>query len=268
LGLTSPAFAVSCTNGNLVGTYNTQTVSTNMTNVLNTLANAQQAGTTAAANGGLVGSSSSLNGNIAALGRYYFDGNGGIIGSNGTVGTYNVTLDCMASIKLNSGQSYSAVLVNQGQQALFLQTDAAGNGTNGLMTRATSMCLEPYPTSLGFSYSGALATAGSTVLLPFATVGSLSLDGVGAFTATTSTFSNGSIQMATGRGTYTMTTNCGIQLTFTPNINSTFGTTGAFAAPIAFNGLLSGPGASAAPAGFLTVQTSQGAILTGTIIPQ
>ena len=180
LGMAKPSFAITgCTNAYLTGAYNAQITNIAFENVINNLNAAAGAtgvtgttgttgatgttGTTgvAALPGGLGGNSSSINGNVPGLGRFLFDGNGNIYGvSTGsstnapsymTVGSYNVSGNCTATLTLNTGQHYNAVIVDQGNQVLFLQSDTSGNGATGVLQRSATSCVaSQYPQSFGF----------------------------------------------------------------------------------------------------------------------
>jgi hypothetical protein len=120
LGLAKPSLAITgCTNSYLNGTYNAQITNLAFENVINAInASAGTTGTTGATEttgttgstgttgaslpGGLVGNASSINGNVAGLGRFYFDGNGNIMGVAST-STTNVPI-YTASGRLYGGE--------------------------------------------------------------------------------------------------------------------------------------------------------------------
>src|SRR6187399_903552 len=103
MGLPRVSSAASgCSNGFLNGTYNVQVENATFVNVLNALrAGATNSGTTTMPpppTGGFGDNPNSLGGQIPGLGRYYFDGNGNIVGQamtaagttmNINVGTYS-----------------------------------------------------------------------------------------------------------------------------------------------------------------------------------
>jgi hypothetical protein len=102
--------------------------------------------------GGFGGNATSINRNVPALSRFIFDGNGNVLGASAgsnanaptyaAVGVYAVASNCTAAITLNTGQHYNAVIVDQGNQVLFVQSDAKGNGAAGT-TGATGTTATP-----------------------------------------------------------------------------------------------------------------------------
>jgi hypothetical protein len=229
LGAATPAFAISgCTNQNIMGTYNAQISSAAFTSVLNTLGATGSTGSTVLP-GGFGSNSASLAGSTPALSRFYFDGAGNILGvtSAGSSvltqsGVYSVASNCTAAITLNSGQHYNAVVVNGGSQVLFLQSDAASNGVTGMLQRSSNSCVGPqYPTSFGFSYSGAAAATSST-----GSTGATGTTGVTGSTGTTGvTGSTGTTGVTGSTGTTGATGSTGT--TGTTGSTGTTGTTGA-----------------------------------------
>jgi hypothetical protein len=302
-GFPRTSLAISgCNNGYLSGTYNAQVSSAAFNNVIGTLnANAgltfalkpntnnpATSGTTGGTYGGLVGNGASLIGNVPSLGRYYFDGNGAIVGLSNyvpavrmQVGNYSVANDCTVSIQLNSGESYGGIIVAQGQQVLFIESDTAGAGTTGTLSRAANSCSAPTSQqSFGFTYYGASAVDASvastgvsvappTAMLtfrPFSAAGSITLDGSGGFTMRAfTTVAGGGVSLQSSSGTYTMTSDCSLSLKFN-TVAAGGAKTGALDTPVDFSSLLAGTG-NGAP-GVLSVQNWQGGTATGMVIPQ
>src|SRR5579859_813140 len=97
-----------CTNTMLTGNYNAEVSSLNLQSVLNKL-NGNASGVS---DGGFGSNPASISGSVPGLGRFFFDGNGSIVGVTGAsgnqqnmnVGTYTVNDNCSATIKLSSGQ--------------------------------------------------------------------------------------------------------------------------------------------------------------------
>ncbi|HWC99559.1 MAG TPA: hypothetical protein VG456_22520 [Candidatus Sulfopaludibacter sp.] len=278
-----------CNNGYLSGTYNAQVSSAAFSNVISTLNN--NAGLTlgltpniAPASGGLVANGTSLVGNMAGLGRFYFDGNGGIVGlANYTpvlralVGSYTINNDCTMTIKLNSGQAYGGVVVNQGQQVLFIETDSAAAGLTGTLSKSINYCA-PFTgqQSFGFTYFGADAilagaSTGSSsaqqflTFQPYSAVGTVTVDGAGTFTMTAFSTTGSGVALQSSGGTYTMNSDCSLRLNFASSATGD-ATAGGFLPPLGFSGLLSSNGNGAA--GVLSVQNWQGGSASGTVIPQ
>jgi len=145
-----------CTNGNLMGVYNAQISSAGLMNVLNTINGATTPTTTgstgtastAAANpGGFGNNPNSLTGKVPGLGRYLLDGNGNINGTPAgttgfiTIGTYTVNDDCSATMKLNTGETFNAIVAASGARVLFIESDATGGGAIGELDLATTACI-------------------------------------------------------------------------------------------------------------------------------
>jgi len=284
LGLPRVSFAVTgCTNANLTGTYNAQIASGNLMNVLNTVngtastttstsgSGTSSSGTTSTSPAGLGNNPSSLSGQIPGLGRFFFDGNGNIVGLsssnlNVTIGSYSVASDCSATIKLNSGRTFIAMVAAGGARVLFLES--SGSGTAGELDLSVSACnATDNPQSFAFSYFGAqqaasTASSSSTpsssgMFQDISAVGSLTLDGQGAFTIQEWVSSaNGAAQLANASGTYAIGADCGIKLTFKSSDPN---------APAAFRGLL-----VSGSSGLIMVQTDQNTadLVPGTLVSQ
>src|SRR5689334_2880211 len=104
-----------CSNTLLSGTYNAQISSLPLQNLILAIGGATGGSTSAtnATSSGFVNSSNSLSGKTPGLGRYFFDGTGNIVGQMTTgnrsmstvVGTYSVSDDCTATLKLNTGET-------------------------------------------------------------------------------------------------------------------------------------------------------------------
>src|SRR5690349_10888626 len=97
-----------CVNGELLGVYDAQLSNINTQTIIQSLATATSTtATTPSKATGFAGSDNSLSGNVPAMGRYYLDGNGNIIGVstgkvqfNLAVGKYTVNTDCTGRITL------------------------------------------------------------------------------------------------------------------------------------------------------------------------
>jgi hypothetical protein len=312
LGLPRASFAISgCSNGYLMGTYNAQVSSMNFSQALQgntTATSTTTTGTTTTGSGttatstppvGFGNSPASLSGSVPGLGRFFFDGNGAIVGLAGgvntVVGTYSVNQDCTVKVSLGSGSTFDGVLVNGGSKVLFIETDSAGSGSVGTLQRASSCVDLSYRSSFGFSFSGATrqtsttntgtttgtgtgtgttgtgtgTTTGTgstptatttTQFAPYSAVGAISLDGNGNFTLTQTSFVNGGVQRSTGFGTYAAGADCSIKLNF-GGITNADGTAGTI--PVSLRGLLSdGTG------GTLSLQPNQTDALTGLFVVQ
>ena len=257
-GLTMPqaSYAISgCTNARLTGTYNAQVSSASLMNVLNTLNPTTTSTTTSTLQGGFGNNTNSLSGAVPGLGRYFLDGNGNIDGvaSGGvgyaTIGSYTVNDDCTATMTLNSGQTFNALVVAGGARVLFIESDASGAGAVGELDIAANACLfNGAPQTFAFNSFGAQqvttssgGTGGTTTTTaatfqPTSALGSITFYGNGSFSMKEWLFSSGSLQPLNATGTYTFGMNCSLQLTFNAATSATTGS--AATTPSPFQGQL------------------------------
>src|SRR5215472_8373566 len=162
-----PAALSGCNNGYLLGTYNAQVSNLNLQSLLQAANGSAPAVTPPATSPpAVVGFGSnprSLSGSMPGASRFFFDGNGNIVGQTaitggGTtstaVGTYSVALDCTATMTLSGGATFDAVVAGAGSTVLFLETDSSGNASIGSLRRSASCVSLSYPQSFGFSFSG------------------------------------------------------------------------------------------------------------------
>jgi len=245
----SPA-AQGCNNAFLNGTYNVQVANQSIVNVLASIraANSGQP-LPPPPTGGFGSNANSQGGTIPGLGRFFFDGNGSIIGQAGsvgqpgpddassagnglpasvTIGSYTVNDDCSSTLQLNAGPSFNAVVAGGGSQILFLGTD----GLLGSMTRAANSCVNSVGSQQSFAFSAAGAqraangsNGSSVVFTPYSTLGSVILNTDGSFFLTAWTFSAGALQPVAANGTFTIGIDCALTLSLaagsppaTPNL--------------------------------------------------
>lgn len=297
-----------CTNANLMGAYNAQISSSGLMNVLSTINNGASApsptGTTAtktANPGGFGNNPLSLTGKVPGLGRYVLDGNGSINGmapgSTGlmAIGTYKVNDDCTATMSLNTGETFDAIVAANGARVLFIESDATGGGAIGELDLATTACVAGAggPQTFAFNVFGAQQASSapssptptaslasifdtdlssrmaaqdtvptSVTLQPTAALGAITLDGQGSFSLTEWLYASGTLKPVKTTGTYTFGMNCNLKLTFNA---ATGATTGSASAPAAVQGIL-----VSGSSGLLVFQTDQVAtdIVTGQLIGQ
>lgn len=317
-----------CTNAYLTGTYNAQVSSTNFMSVLNSLngntsttggtsgstgsggstgstgggffgpgtpttatgagGSTGAVGTTTGSNPGFSNNPFSLNGSLPGTSRFFFDGNGNVVGQNPAAtngvqanvnaGTYSVSSDCTATIKLVTGQSFNAVVVNGGAEVLFLQSDANSGGVVGTLQRSTNVCLsnQAFPASFGFSFFGAqpsaAATTGSTGgtasaaanFSAFSAIGSIQLNNDNTFQLKEWLFSNGKVQTLNNVGSYSVSADCSLSLSFASGSGGTTGAVGAgLTTPVTFRGALVN-----SVSGQLVLQPDAQTTLTGQFIAQ
>jgi len=290
-----------CTNANLMGAYNAQISSSGLMNVLNSLNNGAgsttptgttgtTSGTSAAAvnPGGFGNNPNSLTGKVPGLGRYILDGNGSINGTPpGTtgytsIGTYNVNDDCTATMSLNTGETFNAIVAANGSRVLFIESDTTGGGAIGELDLANTACIsgaggpqtfafnifgaQQVSTSSGGTSTGGTSpgtTASAATFQPTAALGSITLDGQGRFSMSEWMFASGSLKPVKATGSYTFGMNCNLKLTFDPATGATTGSAGA--TPAAVQGIL-----VSGSSGLLVFQTDQVVtdIVTGQLIGQ
>jgi hypothetical protein len=244
LGVPGVSYAITgCSNANLQGTYSANVASGSFLAVLNSTGastnNCQEifgshcppAGTSTFTNSPFGPAGSSPYG-----AQFFFDGQGNIIGpvasatqASTTVGTYNVNLDCSATMSLTGGATFNAVVVDGGAGVLFMQNNAGSGGAVGTLQRATSICLANSPQSLGFSLFGAQKASGGTTLNPVSAVGRLQLNGQGGFVMQQWAYQYGKTTATTLSGTYVVGSDCSLALTFSPS--SAGGATAPLTAP-------------------------------------
>jgi hypothetical protein len=269
--LAPPAWgSAGCVTGQLLGNYNAQVANINTQDVLKALKAAPKPADSVAAVPGLASNDNSLSGNLPALGRYYFDGNGNIIGVasgkvafNLALGKYTVNGDCTGRISLNSGAAYDFVISNSGKQITYLRTDSAAGGNLGVLKRASSCVALNYPNGFTFAVAGGsqqVDSSGSSALGPFSVVGILNLSGNGQFTASASIYTAGGATRSTASGTYTVGADCGVNFKF----SSAAGANSAnFVAPVSFRALMVD-----SSSGLLVLQPDANTTLSGTLSAQ
>jgi hypothetical protein len=280
-GLMSPAAwsaASGCVNGQLLGLYNAEVLNTNTQSLLQdanaavstAAAAAGTAATTASKAPGLAGSDNSLTGNTPALGRYYLDAAGNIIGlstgktqANLAVGKYTVNTDCTGRITLNSGAAYDFVVSNGGRDITYVRTDADGGGNVGVLRRAGSCLSLSYPNGFTFAVAGGSKQSdskGNSAFAPYSLIGVLNVNGNGSFNLSESVFKTGGVVRSTAQGTYTVGADCSLSLKFstTAGANSTN-----FVAPSSFRVLMVN-----SSTGLLAIQPDSNTTLTGTLSAQ
>jgi hypothetical protein len=241
---------LSCNNSMVMGSYSAQM----RIDDLNALANVNATAGKSAADAGFGSSSFSLSGKILGMSRFYFDGNGNIVGTvtatptsstpaglantsstNAILvpaGTYNVNADCTATLTLNSGASsnytFNGVVASGGDQILIQETDSSNPGVIGSLTHGPNFCGSNYnnPQSFAFAYNGitagaaATSSAAATPATLYSNLGILTLDGNGNFTVTYWENKGGTIsRVGTNStpiyGTYSISnTNCTVSLTY------------------------------------------------------
>ena len=280
LALARPASALSgCSNTTLSGYYNAQVSNMNLQNALQAVNSAKSPALTAATGPtaptvtGFGGNPKSLSGSLPGVSRFFLDGNGLIIGLDTgvqiAVGAYNVNLDCTATLTLQSGATFEAVVTRAGKEVDFIQTDATGAGAVGSLLRTGSCIgLQFYPQNYGFSVAGAtqapdtMNADGTTTpgpFMPASLVGTIATDGMGNFTISETSVVNGALAHSKGGGIYEVGTDCSLKLTFF-NVPST---TVNFVAPLAFTGLTVDD-----TGGVLSVQANQTTSFNGTFTVQ
>jgi hypothetical protein len=274
-GLAAPGAligATGCVNGQLLGLYNAELLNTNTQSLVQT---ANAAVTTAAAGtaakaAGFAGNDNSLSGNTPALGRYYFDANGNIVGLstgktqfNLAVGKYTVNSDCSGKITFSSGAAYDLVVSNGGRTVTYLRTDADGGGNVGLLQRAGTCLSLNYPNGFTFAVAGGSKqtdSTGATVFAPYSVVGLLNVSGNGQFSLSESLYKTGGVVRSTATGTYTVGADCSVSLKFSTLAGANSSN---FVAPSSLRILMVN-----SSSGMLAIQPDSNTMLTGTLSAQ
>jgi hypothetical protein len=260
-----------CVNGQLLGIYDAQLSNINTQNIIASLAaSTPSANATATKAAGIAGNDNSLSGNVPAMGRYYLDGAGNIIGLstgrtafNLAVGKYTVNTDCTGRITLGSGATYDFVLANGGRELTFLRTDADGGGNVGVARRAGSCVALNYPNGFTFSVGGGSQqqdSSGAAALAPYSAVGIINVNGNGNFTMSESVYKNGGVTRSTAIGTYTVGTDCSVSLKFSTTAGANSSN---FVAPSSLRVLMVN-----SSSGLLALQPDSNTTLTGTLSAQ
>jgi len=215
----------------------------------------------------------SLSGALPGLGRYFFDGTGNIVGLtaassnspavNLNLGTYTVNVDCSASAKLTSGAAYDLYLASDSTTALYVRTDNAGGGEQGILKRGGACVTLNYPGTYAFAAGGGSTqtpASGTSGMYPYSAAGVLNLNGSGAFTLSESLFTVSGVQRSTATGTYAVGGDCSVSLTFS---SASGANSSNFTAPSSFRFLMTD-----ASNGLLSLQPDNATTLTGTVTAQ
>jgi hypothetical protein len=265
------AAAAGCVNGQLLGLYNAALLNTNTQSLLQS-ANAEATSATevTAKAPGFVASDNSLSGNTPALGRYYFDAGGNIIGlstgkiqTNLAVGKYSVNTDCTGRITLASGATYDFVVSNSGKTVTYLRTDADGGGNVGVLHRAGNCLSLNYPNGFTFSLAGGSKqtdSTGASTFAPYSIVGVLNVNGNGYFNLSQSTYKSGGVVRSSAQGTYTVGADCSVNLKFSTLAGANSSN---FVTPSSFRVLMTN-----SSTGLLAIQPDSTTTLTGTLSAQ
>lgn len=255
---------LSCNNGMLIGSYAAQ-MGIDAVNAVNNI-NATSGKSAADAGFGSstgIASSLSLSGKLLGMSRFYFDGNGNIVGSTTATpvatipaglansgvtnailvpaGSYTVNQDCTASVSLAQGSTtltFNGIVAAGGDEVIIQETDSSNPGVTGTLTHGPNFCGTGYnnPQSFAFSYDGitagtaATSSAAATPATLYSNIGVLTLDGNGNFTITYWENKGGTITRqgtasAPLYGTYSISnTSCTVSLTYTGTKGPAFST--------------------------------------------
>ncbi|HJZ97437.1 MAG TPA: hypothetical protein VKE70_13095 [Candidatus Solibacter sp.] len=279
-GLASPATlsaaASGCVTGQLLGLYNAELLNANTQSLMQDANAAVAAAATPAAStttpkaAGLAANDSSLTGNTPALGRYYFDAAGNIVGLstgkvqfNIAVGKYTVNTDCTGRITLSSGAAYDFVVSNGGRDLTYVRTDADGGGNIGVLRRGGSCLSLNYPNGFTFAVAGGSKqtdSTGATLFAPYSVIGVINVDGKGQFNLSESIYKTGGVVRSTASGTYTVGADCSVSLKFSTAAGANSSN---FVAPSSFRALMVN-----SATGLLAIQPDANTTLTGTLSAQ
>ena len=79
------------------------------------------------------------------------------------IGKYTVNSDCSATMSLNTGETFNAVLADSGKRVLFIESDSTGGGSIGELDLATTACVSAgSPRTFAFSFFGAMPASAPT----------------------------------------------------------------------------------------------------------
>ncbi|MCU1234259.1 MAG: hypothetical protein JWP63_2226 [Candidatus Solibacter sp.] len=267
--------ASGCTTSQLFGVYDAQGTNVALQNLIRPIVSVPPT-TTNAAVVGFLNNPASLNGtSIPGAGRYYLDGTGNVTGLtaasstlpaiNINVGTYTVNNDCSGRVTFTSGAAYDIYLSFGGTVVKYLRTDGSAGGEVGLLQRANSCVNLTYGGSFTFQVGGGSTqptstTGGTTALAPYSSVGAFTLNGNGGFAMTQSLLTATGVQRSTSIGTYTLSGDCTLTLSFA---TATGSNSTNFVAPSSFRVLMVD-----STSGLLTVQPDANTTLTGTVDSQ
>jgi hypothetical protein len=262
--------ASGCVNGQLLGLYNAELLNTNTQSLLQSANSSIAPASAASRAAGFASNDNSLSGNTPALGRYYFDASGNIIGLstgkvpfNLAVGKYTVNTDCTGRITLSSGAAYDFVISNGGKTVTYLRTDADGGGNVGVLQRAGACVSLNYPNGFTFAVAGGSRqtdSTGASAFAPYSIVGVLNVNGNGSFNLSQSTYKAGGVVRSTAQGTYTVGADCSVSLKFSTTAGANSSN---FAAPSSFRVLMVN-----SSSGQLAIQPDSSTTLTGTLSAQ
>lgn len=241
---------LSCNNSMVQGSYSAQMG----IDQVNALANVNATAGKSALDAGFGSSSFSLSGKLLGMSRFYFDGNGNIVGTVTSTptsstppglantsstnailvpaGTYSINQDCTATLTLSSGSTsnytFNGVVAAGGDQILIQETDSSNPGVIGTLTHGPNFCGSNYsnPQSFAFAYDGiipgaaATSSAAATPAGLYSNLGILTIDGNGNFTVTYWENKSGTItrvgtNSTPSYGTYSISnTNCTVSLSY------------------------------------------------------
>jgi hypothetical protein len=273
-GLAMPAVvnaSSSCLTSNLQGIYNAQISNVSVQNLLQSLkAQPASAAASAAPVVGFGSNDSSLAGNVPAMGRYYFDGAGNVLGvgtgkypNNIALGKFTLNADCTGKITLNSGAAYDIVTAEGGKQLNYLRTDDSGAGNAGSLRRTSSCVGLNYSSGYIFEATGVSQQAdskGNTAPAPYSLIGAVSLNGTGGFNLSQTLFSAAGTTRSTASGTYAVGVDCSVTFKFSTTLGANSSN---FVAPSSFKALMVNNSS-----GMLLIQPDSGTTLTGSLNAQ
>lgn len=154
-------------------------------------------------------------GRIEADGAGRFSGasvvsNGGVVAKRAITGTYAVDDDCLGSATFNDGfgnaLAVDLVVVNDGRELQFIQTDPGTVVSGGARRQDTSTCTNALVQgAYAYAISGWVTSSG---LHAFADNGKLVANGQGTFSGVSNSSLDGDISQRTLTGTYRVNADC------------------------------------------------------------
>jgi len=163
----------------------------------------------------------------AESGTVTADGNGNLSGSatlsqaghiqsQSFTGTYTVNSDCtgtVTTIDSNGPAHFSIVIVDNGQQILFIETDAGVSVSGSAKPQATNCTTQTVSGSYGYAFSGWLYDSSGRAW-GYAESGKVVADGMGGLSSVATASAKGTIVSGSSTGTYSVNADCTGQVTY------------------------------------------------------
>ncbi len=172
---------------------------------------------------------------VAESGTVTADGNGNLRGSNtfseaGQIksqtftGTYTVSSDCTGTVTTNDSSGpahFSIVIVDNGQQILFIESDPGVAVSGSAKPQATNCTTQTINGLYGYAITGwTFDSSGNG--WGYAESGKVLADGLGGLSSVATASQQGAIASGTGSGTYSVNEDCTGTVTFSNGAHLNF----------------------------------------------